>query len=183
MRFLIIIAVLTISISTVTSQTDTPTPTHTPQPFNQNSDCGSGLPCGQLPWNLPSFPVLESPTPLDILDSSINPGDTPTPTPDYLGQVTQAIGFAEDLNLTGTPFDFQVTEEAEYEDIITNSTLFFSYFKSLATVDFGVLTPLLLTFFTLISLTFLIKVSTFIVPIIGVFAGLIRKIIELIPGF
>lgn len=185
MRYLALIFVLACFSSIIYGQTPSPTPTPTDLPADENLDCGSGLPCGQVPWGLPSFPLLESPTPLDLGDGQVvNPGETPTPTVDFLAEITQIGEYASNLDsLTSTPFNFEVTEEAEYQNIIANSTLFFSYVKGLSQADFGVVTPLLSAFFIFVTLTILIKMTLFFIPIIGVIAGLIRKVIELIPGF
>lgn len=44
-------------------------------------NCGAGLPCGPLPWDLPSYPELESPTPGSVIvDTNPNPVPTNTPT-------------------------------------------------------------------------------------------------------
>lgn len=157
--------------------------TATPTQISQ-SDCGSGLPCGPIPWRLPDMPALDSPTPLDLSsDNSANPGATATPTPDFLADLTQVVGYSEGLDFTGTPFDFNVTEEAEYDNLIDDSVLFFSYVKGLTTADFGIITPIAAGFFALTTLTILLKLALFLLPIIGMVVGLIRKIIELIPGF
>lgn len=177
MRYIIMLSLLIITLP-VSAQTATPTPL-------QQSDCGNGLPCGPIPWQLPIMPALESPTPLDLSsDQSADPGATATPTPDFLVEITQISDLTNNLsNLTGTPFDFQVTEEAEYETIFENSTLFFSYVKGLTLADLGIITPLLTGFFLLSTLTILLKLSLFLLPVVGMIIGLIRKIIELIPGF
>lgn len=69
----------------VAAQTATPVPTATyraPGTSGRGSrDCGNGLPCGPIPWNLPSYPVLESPTPMPTFVASATPTVTFTPSP------------------------------------------------------------------------------------------------------
>lgn len=176
MRFFTILLLLVLAMP-ISAQTATPTP-------SSGTNCGNGLPCGPVPWRLPELPALESPTPLDLSsDQSANPGATNTPTPDFLSDLTQVVEFADEVSLTGTPFDFEITEEAEYENLITNASTFFSYVKGLSLADLGIITPILTGFFVLTTLTILLKITLFLLPIVGVIAGLIRKIIELIPGF
>lgn len=72
----------------VAAQTDTPTATFVPTATYRppgtsprgSRDCGFGLPCGPIPWNLPRYPILESPTPMPTLFSSATPTSTMTPT-------------------------------------------------------------------------------------------------------
>jgi|GEM_PF-2623821 len=192
MRLALLIISLLLVTFTATAQTNTPTPT----PYvvnNPNADCGNGLPCGQIPWSMPSYPQISSPTPInwwDRGDAVISPGletNTPTPTPtatlDIVDEATQVIEYIEFLDLTGTPYEFEVTQQAEYDVLIANSDTFFSYVKAISIADFGILTPLVTGFFVLVTLTMLLKLSTLLIPILGIFAGIIRKIIELIPGF
>jgi hypothetical protein len=60
-----------------------PTATYRPPGSSGSSgsrDCGSGLPCGPIPWNLPSFPILASPTPMPTFSFTATPTPTMTPT-------------------------------------------------------------------------------------------------------
>lgn len=60
-------------------------------PALAQSDCGNGLPCGPIPWRLPQFPDLSSPTPmptLEIPESDINPPGQPTATPAPINTAT-----------------------------------------------------------------------------------------------
>jgi len=54
-------------------------------PLSAQSDCGNGLPCGPIPWPLPIFPTLQSPTPIGtavwFLTATATPTNTPTETP------------------------------------------------------------------------------------------------------
>lgn len=153
--------------------------------------CGSGLPCGNIPWRLPEFPPLESPTPLDLSDQYADPEDpTETPTPTFTPSPTPELGIGGFVDSAGnyidgggtpTP-DFGVDSETEYANITGDSVLFFSYAKAVLTSDFGVLSPLLVFLLTIILLTLLIKSITLILPMLTALVGFIRKIIELIPG-
>lgn len=45
------------------------------------SNCGNGLPCGPIPWKLPRWPTMESPTPIGTQYDYGTVTYTPTPTP------------------------------------------------------------------------------------------------------
>ena len=45
------------------------------------SDCGNGLPCGPIPWRLPHWPAMQSPTPIGTQADFLTVTYTPTPTP------------------------------------------------------------------------------------------------------
>ena len=77
-------------------------------------DCGNGLPCGPIPWSLPAFPVLASPTPMPTYSASATslPTVTPTnftPSPTSTATSTPSATFTPSPTPTLTPaFD---TEE------------------------------------------------------------------------
>lgn len=95
----VIIAIL-IAIAPTQSQDDT-------------SDCGNGLPCGPIPWGLPIFPTLQSPTPLGTATNWIGtpftstPTYTPTPTytltPTYTPSITPTYTSTPSPSPTYTP--------------------------------------------------------------------------------
>lgn len=160
------------------------------------SGCGNGLPCGTVPWRLPTVPRLNSPTPMPthvVQDDSINPG-APTATPAPFATPTDVgdlgITGLEDQIATlqavidGTPITVEdhglTTEEP---DMGESAGAVFGFVLGLQGVHFGVLTPLvtfaLFGMFTVIAL----KAGFFILPVIAVVFGFIRKIISAILEF
>ncbi len=169
--------------------------------FAQN--CDPYLPCGPLPWSLPSLPDLQSPTPIPTMIFTViaptpTPGGTPQPTntpfviPTYTPFVdtgTLAGGIATlnamigstDIpitNFSGTPVAL-----SSLNDIAANTGTAFGYIRGLAEVNFGPLTPLVIFGFTSLFVFFFVNVAGFLIPLIAAVFGVIRKIIELILGF
>jgi hypothetical protein len=67
---------ITIAGLSIAYNTDTPTPAPTSTitvstPVNVN--CGYGLPCGPVPWDLPNFPALVSPSPFPTQQATATP--------------------------------------------------------------------------------------------------------------
>lgn len=165
----------------------------------QARDCGNGLPCGPVPWDLPGLPHLIPPT--LIPDTSVSvPGPTSAPAPtsvpsnlinlDTSGLNNQvatlnAVIAATPVsvsNLDGsfTNPDMQATRQAEMGQ---NSGTFFGYVRGLADSNFGVMTPVF--FFVLFSfvLTFFTKISSIFLPILVAVFGFVRKIVQLVLEF
>lgn len=166
------------------------------------SDCGNGLPCGPIPWPLPRLPDLQSPTPMPtvvITQAAADPPDgtptaTPSTTPTYLPGTLDTGGIDDNMatlqaimeqtpeaiyNFEGTPVD---TNEV-FTELGENAGTFFGYARGLADVTFGAWTPLIsfsiLAFLTVIA----VKIMTFLLPVITVVFGLVRKIIQLVLDF
>lgn len=80
-------------------------------------DCGSGLPCGPVPWNLPSLPLLRSPTPMPTYFASVTPSPTVSPTnftpsPTSTATSTPSATFTPSATPTLTPvFDTEDLED------------------------------------------------------------------------
>lgn len=69
-------------------------------------NCGNGLPCGPLPWDLPVFPVLQSPTPASgevDQDPNNTPTNTLTATSTYTPTATRTATPTRTPTLTRTP--------------------------------------------------------------------------------
>lgn len=160
------------------------------------SNCGNGLPCGTVPWRLPTVPRLNSPTPMPthvVQDDSINPG-APTATPAPFATPT-AVG---DMGITGledqiatlqavidgTPITVEdhgiATEEP---DMGESAGAVFGFILGLQGVHFGVLTPLVTFVFFCLFTVIAMKAGFFILPVIAVVFGFIRKIISAILEF
>lgn len=162
-------------------------------------DCGNGLPCGPVPWDLPGLPHLVPPT--LIPDTSVSvPGPTSAPAPtsvpsnlinlDTSGLNNQvatlnAVIAATPVSVSNLDGSFtnpnmQATQQAEMGQ---NSGTFFGYVRGLADSNFGVMTPVF--FFVLFSfvLTFFTKSSSIFLPILVAVFGFVRKIVQLVLEF
>ncbi|MBZ0282089.1 MAG: hypothetical protein K8L97_15220 [Anaerolineae bacterium] len=170
-------------------------------PVMAQSDCGDGLPCGQLFWDLPPLPELQSPTPMPTFAVTVQvtqvSGGVPTPHPvptnpalatvdtsgisDQMATlqavVAQTPMIMDDFN--GTPVDTAQT----YDELVDNAETFFGYAKSISQAQFGSLSPLvafiILAFVTILS----VKTLTFTLPFVTVLFGLIRKAVSLLLDF
>lgn len=63
-------------------------------------DCGNGLPCGPLPWDLPVFPNLQSPTPITG-EVDADPNQTPSAT--FTATATPTATSTPTATFTRTP--------------------------------------------------------------------------------
>ena len=150
--------------------------------------CGNGLPCGQIPWSLPALEILASPTPYTTPAASANPEATAEVTIEPTAPVAEATDFvgaldsAQDfLTPIATP-NLGVDASVEYQNVIADSATFFSYVRAIELADFGVLNPLIAAFFTLAVLTLLLNLALFLLPVLSMIVGVLRKLVQLIPG-
>lgn len=63
--------------------------------------CGDGLPCGPIPWELPGYPILESPTPINADVGAITP--TPSATVTLTHTPTPTLTYTPTYTRTPTP--------------------------------------------------------------------------------
>jgi hypothetical protein len=175
----------------VPTATATTTPaTGTPRPASQ---CMYLLPCGQVPWLLPSYPELNSPTPFSLegLANPEQPTATPTSTalpsvPDVdLDGLQGAIGtMAVVSGGTLMPVDTGDGTPVSYEDVdASGAELFFSYVKGLDDAMFGPFTPIatwLIFWFSLMLLLALIQV---ILKAVGIVINFVRACIQMVLDF
>lgn len=166
--------------------------------YAQN-DCGDGLPCGKLPWDLPVLPPLPSPTLMPTIGVTTVPptqtpgGPTATPAPTSVGfdidvsginnqfGTLQALAEATDpvVEVSGTP----VSNTSQLATLSANSGTFFSYVRAVSEIDLGGMTPLI-GFITLSFVTVLgVKVVTLLLPILSALFGFARKIIGVVLDF
>lgn len=169
-------------------------------PAVAQSNCGNGLPCGSLPWDLPQFAPLRSPTPLS--SGLANPAPTATPnenpsvpstaTPIFdpaqlQGQFStiQAIIEAtpevtlEAFMPDGTP----ISEETIIDNMNTNAVSVFSYIKGFSSQTFGVFAPIL-DFLMFVILFLMGNVVTQMLLVLAVdIIGLLKRIITFILDF
>ncbi len=160
----------------------------------QSKSCGSGLPCGPLPWQLPALPTLVSPTPMPtrvITDESgsVNPMGTETPAPPGVDLDTGGIdsSFAT-LNaiMASTPMvllNAEGTEEPIIGDLDENASVFFSYTKGMTTDWAGPIAPLISLTLTGFVTVIGVKIITLILPLVSAVFGIVRKILSLILDF
>lgn len=174
-------------------------------PVVAQRDCGDGLPCGKLLWDLPLLPTLQTPTPMPTFDVSGNvqptdvSGAVPTPAPaatntpvptnvdassitDNLSTLSAVMSetpmMVTDLN--GTPFD----QDAAFEELGTNAGTFFGFARSIISpVTFGPLWPLVALVVTSLTVVFGVKIITYGLPVFAALFGFIRKMVQIILDF
>lgn len=161
-------------------------------------DCGNGLPCGPLPWTLPSLPILSSPTPMPTIvltavstaapaPTSGAPSSTPAPTgtiqadfsdlADQLGTLQAAVNATSaPVEVNGTPVD----TESQLEEFGGQAGTFFGYVRGFSEVNLGGLTPFVSILLGALVLFLSIKSLGFILPIAAVFFRLILRIVEVV---
>lgn len=164
-------------------------------PLLAQQNCGNGLPCGAIPWTLPNFPVMNSPTPMPTVNASnfipTEPsGFVPTPTPTFdtgsvtnnlatLGAVMSATPMVV-LDANGTPFN----QEDTFAELGGNAGTFFGLARAIISPDtWGVLWPLMAFAVVCLSVTLSIKLLTYMLPIFAALFGFIRKMIHVILDF
>lgn len=165
-------------------------------------NCGSGLPCGPLPWALPNLPSLESPTPPATVFITSAPTESPTmtptpcptapcatatPTPTQTSQFD--VGPINDQISTlgavvnGTPIATIDAARFGDQDLGTNAGAFFGYALGLSDIHFGILTSLFT--FLLFAIMYMIGIRFVLImlPLLASILGFIRKLFSLILDF
>lgn len=160
-------------------------------------DCGDGLPCGKLYWDLPVLPSLPSPTPIPTVAITLIPTLTPVPTgaptatvaptgtvmadfsevADQLSTLSAVINATEvPVLVSGTP----ITGEEQYGQLTTDAGTFFGYLRGIQQANLGGFTP----FLALLITTFIIGIATkgagIFLPVVAVIVRLILRIVEVI---
>jgi hypothetical protein len=167
---------------------------------SNRTDCGNGLPCGPIPWRLPIFPDLSSPTPIGTLDAnqptptnvSTSPSVVLTATPTSFvntGDISNAVATLNGvINATPISMDVDGTPVSLSASIGTlggSATDFFSVVKAITSISFGPFSPIVSLFLLGFTIVFLIKATVFVIPVVAAVVGIIRKIyhaiMELIP--
>lgn len=158
--------------------------------------CGSGLPCGPVPWPVPQLPTLAVPTLIPTQVMTPTPDATATPTPTPTATFTPTI--------TPTPtagIDVQVlmdqlgtleaviqatpaTDDVDVPTLESGSNVFWGYLKGVIDgLSLGVLTPLFLGFIGIAFMTFAVELLRFVLPLAAVVFGWLRKIVQLVLDF
>jgi hypothetical protein len=158
-----------------------------------NAQSCNGLPCGNLPWTIPQYPTLNSPTPIPSVAATATPTPvltaTSTPIPASPTANLSGIGDGSDnvlslltataigVDINGTPYTTDFTGLAQ------DSELFISYAKAVSAADFGVLTPMIqFTVFAMVF-TLVVKLSELAIPLAALAFGALRKIAQTILDF
>lgn len=197
--------------SICTQPTATPTvtpggPTLTPTPLKGGA-CAYLLPCGPLPWALPEFYPLQSPTPVTrpriVIPSSATPivtwvnTNTPaaSPTATLTPTITPTLEFDDLSDQLGTleaitastamPIEDVYGDQFSYDSnqIVADSEEFWSHVKAVAQIHFGVFTPIVFFIFFSLAYILLFQSSGFLLGIIAAIIGVIRKVVSLILDF
>jgi len=169
-------------------------------PVMAQSDCGDGLPCGQLLWDLPPLPELQSPTPMPTFAVTVQAtqvsGAVPTPplvpTSPSIDVDTDGISDAIStlnvvilqtpvpiLDLSGTPVD----PSESFDNFGGDPQDFFAYAKGLSTVQFGSLSPLLVFSIASLATVIFVKSLTYMLPVVIALWGILRKIVSVVLDF
>lgn len=163
---------------------------------NPVSNCGNGLPCGPVPWRLPSYPVIESPTPvLRYEEYGAVITATPSPTPTLTPTATATFDFgiqtisdtvatlsgmsALDVEIDGTPISFN----SAIDNVSTNADMIFGYVKSIFGATWGPFTPLATLAFLIFGITLAMVAYSLFIPLISRIFGFIRRFISFILDF
>lgn len=152
-------------------------------------DCG-GLPCGNIPWQIPQLPELNSPTPFPTVyatatESSEGSVPTATPTLDASGITNQQNNLQSFLSATpqsivgidGTP------QAIDSSALATDGSLVISYIKAVTLADFGVLSPLLAFLVFILTFTMAVKLIEIFIPFSAVIFRGIRTAFQLVADF
>lgn len=167
--------------------------------FAQN-DCGAGLPCGPLPWPIPKFPIMLTPTPIPTVVATFlanppQPTESPTPTPTATLFFDQApfedsvATFESVVNGTALPIvnpqGTAVNADEQIGAITANIGTFFSYFKGMVDISSGLgWFSVLIYFLMLLFTAFLtIKALTFFLPVFLAVLGLFKRVFDVIMEF
>lgn len=158
-------------------------------------DCGDGLPCGKLPWDLPDLPVMNSPTPIPTIaiEPTQDSGYVITPTCSF-GECLEDLGWDDQIatlnaiaqgtspainDMQGTP----VNLDESFNQLGSNAGLFFGYVRGISTESFGKFSILVNFMFLTLVVVISTKVLTFTFPVVMAGVGLIRKAVTLILEF
>lgn len=167
-------------------------------PAAAQSDCGNGLPCGSLPWSIPQFGSLRSPTPLSDGFANPVPTATATPTPTTTPYQT-ATPFIDTVSTIQAQVEtiqaiYEATEEVivnpegtpvnlDSFDVATQSETFFSYLKGFSGQSFGIFSPLVDFVIFVLIMSLVVLLSRFILPVLGMLVGIVRRAVQLILDF
>lgn len=160
-------------------------------------DCGDGLPCGKLVWDLPVLPILNSPTPMPTIQITAVQSATPAPTgaptattaptgtvmADFSNVGDQLNTLAAVVNATDIPVEVSgtpITGDEQYAQLTTDAGTFFSYLRGIQDISLGGFTPFIALIITFFLVSIATKGAAFILPVVAVIFRLILRIVEVI---
>lgn len=82
-------------------------------------------------------------------------------------------------DLSGTPVD----SDAVYTELGSNAGTFFGYVRSVQSISFGALTPLVGLGFLALVLVISVKLATFFIPLGAAIFGIVRKVVSVVSDF
>jgi hypothetical protein len=161
-------------------------------------DCGDGLPCGKLAWDLPVLPILRSPTPMPTINitavqsATAAPTGAPTSTPAPTGTIMADFSNVANqlntlaavvnatqvpvLNASGTP----ISGDEQYTQLTTDAGTFFGYMRGVQEANLGGFTPWIALLMTTLVIAIATKGAGFLLPVVAVVFRLILRIVEVI---
>jgi hypothetical protein len=164
-------------------------------------DCGDGLPCGKLLWDLPVLPVLPSPTPMPTIQITAIPTNGPVPTGTGAATATTAptgtiqadfssIGnnmntLAAAMNATSIPVMVSGTPVSPGSQLTTLSAdagSFFGYVRGFSEVSLGGWSSFIGLLMLSLTIVVGIKALGFILPVGAVIFRLILRIVEFVKN-
>lgn len=151
--------------------------------------CGNGLPCGAVPWTLPQWAPLESPTPLGggLFNVDATPTGTPPATATATGTPDFGLAGARDSIATISAIDYQLggTPLSSLVDagLSADSTTIFSYVKGVQSASWGPFTPIVNLGFLIITVLLVATFWRIVFPIIAALFGLVRRIVSFVLDF
>lgn len=161
-------------------------------------DCGDGLPCGKLVWDLPVLPILNSPTPMptiqitSVIAATNAPTGAPTSTPaptgtlvaDFSNVAAQLNTLAAVVNATQVPVlnasGTPISGDEQYTQLTTDAGTFFGYLRGVQEANLGGFTPWIALLATTLVIAIATKGAGFILPVVAVVFRLILRIVEVI---
>lgn len=166
------------------------------------SSCGNGLPCGPLPWPMPKFPILVSPSPMPTIGitavptsggsptATSAPTETPAPTGTVISDFTSLsdqmatlqgmlLATSEPVEINGTAID----SDEYLATSVAGSTTFFSYVRAFSDVDVGFLGQIINFALVSFAVVIAIKLATFILPMLGTLFGIILGAVQFFISF
>lgn len=174
-------------------------------PVFAQGDCGNGLPCGPIPWRLPVFDELMSPTPITYVIAPTPgegtpteaPTETPAPTETFTPSPTPTRFFGDDpddvlatlssiVEGTAIPVLDAEGQPVDVADVIgfqSEMGVFFGYAKGLSEGAFGPFSPLIGLLMAGLLIALILRAISLIVPALAAIFGAIRKVVQLILDF
>lgn len=164
-------------------------------------DCGDGLPCGKLFWDLPVLPTLNTPTPMPTIQITAIPTSGPAPTSagpatpttaptgtiqaDFSAIGEQLETLAAAVNATTVPVIISGTPVNPGDELTAlgaDAGSFFGYVRGFSEASLGGWSPFLGLLMLSLTVVVGIKSLSFILPVAAVLFRLILRIIEVVKS-